>query len=120
MTECKARLPLCDYKYSKEDWGPTGSAQTKGPVMLNALPPKEDFLAEWGEPSETITVSEDEVTFVYKTVDVGVESVLHTSSLFLSWLPLARVSTALRSKAARRLTYTSNGGMKPLFCLVLG
>ena len=69
MTECKARLPLCDYMYTKEDWGPTGSAQTKGSIMLNALPPKEYFLAEWGEPSETITVSEDEVTFVYKTVE---------------------------------------------------
>jgi hypothetical protein len=69
MTECKARLPLCDYMYTKEDWGPTGSAQTKGSIMLNTLPPKEYFLAEWGEPSETITVSEGEVTFVYKTVE---------------------------------------------------
>ena len=40
------------------------------PKIPNTLPPKEYFLAEWGEPSETITVSEDEVTFVYKTVDI--------------------------------------------------
>lgn len=71
MTECKSSLPICDYKYSKEDWGATENAKIKNPPKIpNFLPSKEDFLAEWGMPSETIRVSEDEVTFVYKTVDI--------------------------------------------------
>ena len=71
MTECESSLPICDYNYTKENWGPTENAKLKNPPkILNTLPPKEYFLAEWGEPSETITVSEEEVTFVYKTVDI--------------------------------------------------
>ena len=78
MTECESSLPICDYWYSKEDWGPTNpdwgptyvSRGSNPPKTPNALLPKDEFLAEWGEPSETITVSEEEVTFVYKTVDI--------------------------------------------------
>ncbi|MBP5998227.1 MAG: hypothetical protein KA535_09765 [Azonexus sp.] len=71
MTECKSSLPICDYKYSKEDWGPTENAKIKNPPKIpNTLPPKDEFLAEWGVPSEIITVSEDEVTLIYKTVDI--------------------------------------------------
>ena len=29
MTECESSLPICDYKYTKEDWGPTENAKTK-------------------------------------------------------------------------------------------
>ena len=71
MTECKSSLPICDYRYSKEDWGPIRYSWGGDPPKIpNALPPKDEFLAEWGEPSETITVSEDEVTLIYKTEDI--------------------------------------------------
>jgi hypothetical protein len=71
MTECESSLPICNYKYSKENWGSTENANIKNPPKVpNFLPSKDEFLAEWGVPSETITASEDEVTLIYKTVDI--------------------------------------------------
>jgi len=71
MTECESSVPICNYKYSKEEWGPTENfGKMDYPQVPNCLPLKENFLAEWGRPSDTIMVSEDEVTFVYKTVDI--------------------------------------------------
>jgi hypothetical protein len=71
MTECESSLPICDYKFSKQEWGPTeNSGKKNSPQIPNPLPSREEFLTEWGEPAETITVSDDEVTFIYKTVDI--------------------------------------------------
>ncbi len=70
VTECESSLPICNYTFTKEKWGP-------GPIPYdregnpsqqpNYLPSKEEFLVAWGEPNETIVHSEDEVTLVYQS-----------------------------------------------------
>lgn len=61
-TECSADLPIVDYVYDKDNWGPINRNMMK----IVKLPAKNDFIREWGEPDETIKVSDDETTLVYK------------------------------------------------------
>jgi hypothetical protein len=61
-TECSADLPIVDYIYEKDKWGPIN----RNIMTSTTLPDKDDFIKEWGEPDETIKVSDDETTLVYK------------------------------------------------------
>lgn len=69
VIECESTVPICDYIYGPDFWGP--ELQTKdAPPMPNYLLSKQEFLAVWGEPTETIVLSDDEVTLVYQRPDV--------------------------------------------------
>jgi hypothetical protein len=59
-TECRSDVPICGYFYEKDKWGPQSSPKP------NPLPIKDDFIKIWGEPSETQSISENEVILVYK------------------------------------------------------
>jgi len=63
--ECESAVPLCDYNYMPDKWGPIEGKKGEEP-QPNFLPAKDEFLRIWGEPTESIRLSEDEVTFVYK------------------------------------------------------
>ncbi len=67
-TECSADVPLNNYIYEKDKWGPIYKKKAAGEeesIEKNYLPPKDVFKQVWGEPDETIILSGDEVTFVY-------------------------------------------------------
>ncbi|MGD9969371.1 MAG: hypothetical protein AB7S65_02870 [Sulfuricurvum sp.] len=61
-TECSADLPIIDYIYEKDNWGPTKLNHT---MMINTLALKNEFIHEWGEPDEIIRINDDETILVY-------------------------------------------------------
>lgn len=68
-TECRADIPLNNYIYEKDKWGPLPKEMTSEQDEFsekNYLPEKDVFRQIWGEPDEIIHLSEDEETFVYK------------------------------------------------------
>lgn len=70
-TECESSVPICDYIYEKVAWGPNPRQQGSEPSPEpNYLLSKEEFISNWGEPTETIVLSDNEVTLVYKNPDV--------------------------------------------------
>lgn len=60
-TECSTDLPIADYIYNKDNWGPIN----KNMMKITKFPAMNDFIREWGEPDETIKTSNDETTLVY-------------------------------------------------------
>jgi hypothetical protein len=60
-TECSADLPIIDYIYEKDKWGPIN----KSTMTINELASKNEFIKEWGEPDEIIRIADDEITLVY-------------------------------------------------------
>lgn len=70
VTECESSIPICDYNYSKTLWGPRQTPKGNGLPEPNFLLSKDEFIRTWGEPSETIVLSDEEVTLVYKGPDV--------------------------------------------------
>lgn len=60
-TECSADLPIIDYIYEKDNWGPVN----KSTMTVNKLASKNEFIKEWGEPDEIIRITDDETTLVY-------------------------------------------------------
>jgi len=66
-TECSADVPLNNYIYEKDKWGPIYKEKPAEGELVekNYLPPKDVFKRMWGEPDETIILNENEVTFVY-------------------------------------------------------
>lgn len=60
-TECSSDLPIIDYIYEKDKWGPIN----KSTMTINKLPSKDEFIKEWGEPDETIRTTDDIVTLIY-------------------------------------------------------
>jgi len=69
VNECESTVPICDYIYGPDFWGPEMHAKDASSAP-NYLLSKEEFLAVWGEPTETIVLSDDEVTLVYQRPDV--------------------------------------------------
>lgn len=69
-SECKSSVPICDYTYSKGEWGPKERAKANDPPEANFLLSKDEFIARWGKPNETVVFSDDEVTLVYRDPDV--------------------------------------------------
>lgn len=61
-TECSADLPIVDYVYEKDNWGPIN----KNTMTINKLPEKDEFIKRWGEPDELVKISDDEITLVYQ------------------------------------------------------
>jgi len=84
-TECSADLPIIDYIYEKDKWGPTNKSTmtiselaskdefikewrriiNKNTMTINTLASKNEFIKEWGEPDETIQITDDETILVY-------------------------------------------------------
>jgi len=66
-TECSSDLPICDYIYEKNKWGPTPRPfRSRTPSVPNRLLPKDSFISKWGEPTERIQVSDYEEILIYK------------------------------------------------------
>jgi hypothetical protein len=70
VNECETTVPMCDYEFSQGSWGPIERPKTNTQPVPNYLLPKTEFIARWGEPTEVIVLSDNEVTLVYKRPDV--------------------------------------------------
>jgi hypothetical protein len=66
-TECSSDIPLINYTYQKDKWGPIYKKDKNTPDAENFLPSKDDFIRIWGVPDETETISEDELILTYKS-----------------------------------------------------
>ena len=44
-SECKSSVPICDYTYSKGEWGPKERAKANDPPEANFLLSKDEFIA---------------------------------------------------------------------------
>lgn len=65
-TECSADLPIIDYIYEKDKWGP----KYTNTMTINTLALKNEFIQEWGEPDEIIRITDDETTLVYNKKNI--------------------------------------------------
>lgn len=66
-TECSSDIPLINYTYEKNKWGPIYKKDKAAPDVENFLPSKDDFIRAWGTPDETVSISDDELILSYNS-----------------------------------------------------
>jgi hypothetical protein len=63
--ECISDYPLKDYIYTKDTWGPLNIDSSRDINPSSNPLTKADFLRDWGEPNEIVTISAEKEMWVY-------------------------------------------------------